>query len=140
MWQRLRDAAVFAESFRFYPAGTTEKSRTLEERKNDMIEVELGTRKPAVDAAPMPEAAATGLTVASALAAQGLERAAAVKAVGDAFRGGRTPQEVLEYPSVVTGLRAQGEPMAGIARRILEGGDVVGAGHDHDAGWRHLCK
>jgi len=77
-----------------------------------------------IEAAPGPEAAATGLTVASALTAQGLERAAAVRAVGDAYRGGRTPEEVLEFPSVVTGLRARGEQMAGIARRILEGGGL----------------
>ncbi len=77
-----------------------------------------------IDAAPEPGAAATGLTVASALRAQGLERAAAVQAVGDAYRGGRPPEEVLEFPSVVSGLRAQGEPMSGIARRILEGGGL----------------
>ena len=77
-----------------------------------------------LEAAPTPDAAATGLTVASALAAQGLERAAAVRAVGDAYRGGRTLEEVLEFPSVVTGMRARGEPMAGIARRILEGGGL----------------
>jgi hypothetical protein len=77
-----------------------------------------------IDAAPAPEAAATGLTVASALAAQGLERAAAVKVVRDAYRGGRTPEEVLEFPSTVTGLRARGEPMSEVARRILQGGGL----------------
>jgi hypothetical protein len=85
-------------------------------RREDVTEI--------IESAPAPDAAATGLTVASALAAQGLERAAAVRAVGDAFRGGRTLEEVLEFPSVVTGLRAHGEPMAGIARRILEGGGL----------------
>ena len=85
-------------------------------RRQDVLEI--------IEVAPAPEAAATGLTVASALAAQGLDRAAAVRAVGDAYRGGRSPEEVLEFPSVVTGLRAQGEPMAGIARRILEGGGL----------------
>jgi hypothetical protein len=77
-----------------------------------------------MEAAPEPSAAATGLTVAAALAAQGLERAAAVKAVRDAYRAGRPSEEVLEFPSTVTGLRARGEPMAGIARRILEGGGL----------------
>jgi hypothetical protein len=77
-----------------------------------------------IEVAPTPDAAATGLTVASTLAAQGLDRAAAVRAVGDAYRGGRSLEEVLEFPSVVTGLRAHGEPMAGIARRILEGGGL----------------
>jgi hypothetical protein len=93
-------------------------------RREDVLEI--------IEVAPAPDAAATGLTVASALAAQGLERAAAVRAVRDAYRGGRTPEEVLEFPSVVTGLRAQGEPMAGIARRILEGGGLpvpMGQGH-----------
>jgi hypothetical protein len=85
-------------------------------RREDVVEI--------IEVAPAPEAAATGLTVASALAAQGLERAAAVRAVRDAYRGGRSPEDVLEFPSVVTGLRAQGEPMAGIARRIMEGGGL----------------
>ncbi len=93
-------------------------------RREDVVEI--------MEAAPTPDAAAYGLTVASALAAQGLERAAAVRAVGDAYRGGRSLEEVLEFPSVVTGLRARGEPMAGIARRILEGGGLpvpMGQGH-----------
>ena len=77
-----------------------------------------------IGAAPQAEAAATGLTVASALAAQGLDRAAAVRVVCDAFRGGRAPEEVLELPSALTGLRARGEPMSDIARRILDGGGI----------------
>jgi hypothetical protein len=77
-----------------------------------------------ISVSPAPDAAATGLTVAAALAAQGLDRAAAVKAVRDAFRGGRTPDEVLEFPSAVTGLRAGGESMSDVARRILEGGGL----------------
>ncbi len=77
-----------------------------------------------IQSAPAPEAAATGLTVAAALAAQGLERAAAVKVVRDALRGGRSSEEVLEFPSAVTGLRARGEPMSEVARRILEGGGL----------------
>jgi hypothetical protein len=93
-------------------------------RREDVLEI--------IDVAPEPNAAATGLTVASALTAQGLERAAAVRAVRDAYRGGRPLEEVLEFPSVVTGLRAQGEPMSGIARRIMEGGGLpvpMGQGH-----------
>lgn len=62
--------------------------------------------------------------MAAALAAQGLERAAAVKVVRDAFRSGRSSEEVLEFPSAVTGLRARGEPMSEVARRILEGGGL----------------
>ncbi|UCG84829.1 MAG: hypothetical protein JSW71_12810 [Gemmatimonadota bacterium] len=71
-----------------------------------------------------PQAAATGLTVASALMAQGLEAEAAIRVVGDAFRRGRAPEEVLEFPSALTGLQAQGEDMAQIARRIMQGGGL----------------
>lgn len=74
-----------------------------------------------VEAAPTPEAAATGLLVASSLVAQGLETAAAVKAVGDAYRGGRPPDEVLELPSAVAGLFARGAAPADVARQIFEG-------------------
>ncbi|UCD24797.1 MAG: hypothetical protein JSW51_02440 [Gemmatimonadota bacterium] len=71
-----------------------------------------------------PEAAATGLTVASALVAQGLDTEAAVRVVGDAFRDERPPEEILEFPSAVTGLRAQGQDMSEIARQIMQGGGL----------------
>ena len=71
-----------------------------------------------------PDVAATGLTVASALVAQGLETDAAVRVVGDAFRNGRPPEEILEFPSALTGLRAQGREMAEIARLIMQGGGL----------------
>ncbi len=75
-----------------------------------------------VEAAPTPEAAATGIWVASSLAAQGLETAAAVRAVSDAYRGGRRPDDVLELPSAVAGLFARGAAPGDVARRIFEGG------------------
>lgn len=75
-------------------------------------------------ASPTPEAASTGLTVASSLAAQGLGNAAAVRAIRDAYRSGRPPEEVLEYPSAVTDLLGRGERMADVARRILQGGGL----------------
>jgi hypothetical protein len=75
-------------------------------------------------AATGPEVAATGLTVASALVAQGLETEAAVRVVGDAFRNDRAPEEILEFPSALTGLRAQGQNMAEIARQIMQGGGL----------------
>lgn len=81
-------------------------------------------------AAPTPDAAATGLTVASSMAAQGLERAAAVKAVRDAYSRGEAAPNVLEYPSAVAELRARGVPMADVARQILEGGGLpLPSGH-----------
>lgn len=72
-----------------------------------------------------PDVAATGLTVASALVAQGLETEAAVRVVGDAFRHGRPPEEILEFPSALTGMRAQGQEMSEIARQIMQGGGLA---------------
>jgi len=77
-----------------------------------------------IRSAPSPEAAATGLTVASALAAQGLETRAAVRAIRDAHARGRRPDEVLELPSAVAGLVGRGVPMSEVARRIHEGGGL----------------
>jgi hypothetical protein len=74
--------------------------------------------------APAPEAAAAGLTVAASLAAQGLERRAAVRAVHDAYGRGPGPQQLFELPSVVADLTARGSSMADVARRILEGGGL----------------
>ena len=74
--------------------------------------------------APTPEAAATGLLVSSSLVAQGLETAAAVKAVNDAYRHGRSAEQVLELPSTVAGLTGEGVPMSDVARQILEGGGL----------------
>jgi hypothetical protein len=71
-----------------------------------------------------PEIAATGITVASAMVAQGLETDAAVRVVGDAFRQNRPPEEILEFPSALTGLRAQGQDMSEIARQIMRGGGL----------------
>jgi hypothetical protein len=77
-----------------------------------------------IRSAPAPEAAAAGLTVAASLAAQGLERRAAVRAVHDAYARGPSPQQLFELPSVVADLRARGSSMSDLARRILEGGGL----------------
>jgi hypothetical protein len=74
--------------------------------------------------APAPAAAAAGLRVAASLAAQGLESAAAVRAVRDAYRSRRQPEEIFELPSAVAELLGQGIPMAEVARSILEGGGL----------------
>jgi len=77
-----------------------------------------------IRSAPEPAAAATGLTVASSLAAQGLESNAAVRVIGDAFRGGRSTDEMLEYPSALMGATARGERVDDMSRRIMEGGGL----------------
>lgn len=79
-----------------------------------------------IRAAPTTGDAAAGLTVASSLGAQGLEHAAAVRAVNDAFRGGASPERILELPSAIASLVARGVPMSDVARSILEGRGVPG--------------
>jgi len=50
-----------------------------------------------------------------------------VRVVGDAFRNGQPPEEILEFPSALTGLRAQGQAMSEIARQIMQGGGLPSA-------------
>lgn len=77
-----------------------------------------------IRAAPTPEAAATGITVAASLAAQGLETAAAVTAVSDAYADAQPPELLLELPSALAELMARGVPLPDVARQILEGGGL----------------
>jgi len=77
-----------------------------------------------IRSAPQADAAATGLMVASSLAAQGLDTDAAVRVIGDAFRGGRSTDEMLEYPSSVIGAAERGERLDEMSRRIMEGGGL----------------
>jgi hypothetical protein len=77
-----------------------------------------------VRAAPGPDAAAAGLTVAAALAAQGLDHRAAALAVRDAYRRGPGGQQLYELPSAVADLTARGLGIAEVARRIMEGGGL----------------
>ena len=79
-----------------------------------------------VRAAPTAPEAATGLMVAASLAAQGLERAAAVRLVHDQLAGRANPQAMLELPSALADVLARGVPMSDIARQILSGGGLPG--------------
>lgn len=81
-----------------------------------------------VQSAPDSPAAATGLTVASSLAAQGLPVAAAARAVSDAYRNGRKPEEILEFPSSVADATARGERLGDIGQRIMQGGMLAPPG------------
>lgn len=81
------------------------------------------------------EQAAASLLVAASLCAQGLERAAAVRAVQQVNRGHAGLAGLFELPSAVADLRGQGMPMADIARRIMQGGGLpVPAGAGQGAG------
>jgi len=71
------------------------------------------------------EAATTGLMVASSLAAQGIGRAAATRAVERAFKSGRGSSEVLELPSVAASLIARGMTVAEVTTRMLAGSPLA---------------
>jgi hypothetical protein len=75
-------------------------------------------------AAPDPEIAGAGLTVAASLRAQGLEGRAAVRAVVDAYGRTESPAQLFELPSAVADLRGRGLAMGDVARRIMEGGGL----------------
>ncbi len=85
------------------------------------------------------DAAATGLMVASSLAAQGIERSAAARTVEQAFKEGHSSSEVLELPSVAASMMARGVTLAEVTRRMLAGNPLaverpdVAAGHAADA-------
>jgi len=70
------------------------------------------------------EAAAAGLTVAAALAAQGLEASAAVHAVREQHRRGGPPEQIFELPSAVADLMGRGMAMQDVARQIMQGGGL----------------
>lgn len=86
-----------------------------------------------IRASGRPEAAATGLMVASSLTAQGIDRSAAAQAVERAYRDGRSPTEVLELPSLAALMIARGMTVSDVTRRMLAGqplavdADVQGA-------------
>lgn len=73
-------------------------------------------------AAPDPALAAPGLRVAAALAAQGLTPEQAAQVVSDALRGGRTVAQLLDLPSAMRAMQAQGLAPPEIGRRMLQGG------------------
>jgi hypothetical protein len=67
-----------------------------------------------------------GLSVAGALAAQGLGPSRATGIVAEALRTGRPIADVLDLPSVARALRAQGLGTAEIGRRMMSGGGALG--------------
>jgi hypothetical protein len=77
-----------------------------------------------VGSAADPTQAAAGLTVAASLCAQGLDHAAAVRAVQESYRGHATAEELFELPSAVAEMTGRGIAMTDIARRIMQGGGL----------------
>jgi len=72
-------------------------------------------------AAPGPDAASVGLTVAASLVAQGIASRDATRAVATAYREGRSAQELLELPSVTSSWFAEGVTLPEVVKRIHEG-------------------
>lgn len=100
------------------PAPKTVVSAAAEALGRGLTSEDVGT---VIRAASAPDNAATGLIVASSLAAQGLSRSAAVAAVREVYRKGGGATAVLELPSAVAALVASGVPMSDVARQIHEG-------------------
>lgn len=78
-----------------------------------------------IRAARKADAAATGLMVASSLAAQGIGRAAATSAVEQAFKEGHSSSEVLELPSLAASMMARGMTLAEVTHRMLAGNPLA---------------
>jgi hypothetical protein len=72
-------------------------------------------------AAPGPDAASVGLTVAASLVAQGIASRDAARAVETAYHEGRAAQELLELPSVTSSWFAEGVTLPEVVKRIHEG-------------------
>jgi hypothetical protein len=72
-------------------------------------------------AAPGPDAASVGLTVAASLVAQGIASRDATRAVETAYHEGRSAQELLELPSVTSSWFAEGVTLPEVVKRIHEG-------------------
>jgi hypothetical protein len=76
-----------------------------------------------VRTAGSPDRAAPGLTVAAALAAQGLGSTQAVAVVTDAIKSRRSTLELLDLPSMAQAMREQGLSPGEIGRKMMEGGE-----------------
>ncbi len=85
-----------------------------------------------VRAARVPATLAPGLTVAAALAAQGLPTGQAVGVVVDAMHRGRSVDQLLDIPSMARAMRSEGLDPGEIGKRMMRSGH----GEDGDRGAR----
>jgi len=79
-----------------------------------------------VHAARAPSAVAPGLSVATALAADGLAPDAAVDVVVAALHDGRSVEQILDMPSTARAMRAGGMEPGEVGRRMMRGGGPGG--------------
>jgi hypothetical protein len=92
-----------------------------------------------VRAAPGTELAASGLTVAAALTAQGMASPRAVEVVTAALHDGRTVAQILDLPSVARAMQSNGLSPDEAGQWMLRGGSRDGrpdGGHDGPGGGR----
>ncbi len=75
-----------------------------------------------VRAAPQSNLAAPGLTVAAALAAQGMPTQVAADVVAQAMEGGSTAAQILDLPSVARAMQSGGMTPDDAGREMLRGG------------------
>jgi hypothetical protein len=130
---RLRQGRAQAEAAGLTPAPGAVVAAAAEALGRGMAPADV---RQLIHDAPTPDAAAAGLTVAAALAAQGLDQRAATRAVHDAYRHGSGAEQLFELPSAVADLTAHGMGMSDVARRIMEGGGLplppmAGEGRGH---------
>lgn len=79
-----------------------------------------------IRAAPTAEAAAAGLTVSAALAAQGLDGDGAAETVTSIFQNGQSLDQVLELPSFAHSMMMRGVPASDIVRQVMQAGGIPG--------------
>lgn len=81
-----------------------------------------------VRAAVNPQIATPGLTVAAALAAQGMPTTIAADVVAQAIQGGSTPAQILDLPSVARSMQSDGMSPENAGRAMLRGERPHGPG------------
>ncbi|HWO89454.1 MAG TPA: hypothetical protein VNL98_09930 [Gemmatimonadales bacterium] len=74
-----------------------------------------------VRSAPAADMAEAGLVVAASLAAQGLDRALAVRVVVEAYRAGRSSDQILDLPAAARSRLQRGARPPDVGRDLLEG-------------------
>lgn len=87
-----------------------------------------------VEAAPEPAAASHGLSVATALHAQGLETGQAVEVVTGAMQRGQPVTEILDMPSLARAMQAQGMTPGQVGERLMFGGGGMQGAHGRPPG------
>jgi hypothetical protein len=87
-----------------------------------------------VEAAPEPAAAGHGLSVATALHAQGMETGQAIDIVTGAMRRGQPVAEILDMPSLARAMQARGMSPGQVGEQLMMGGGGMQGAHGRPPG------